>query len=45
MMGQYDLGELKVALLGLGITTVVKVLKLDSQHPKSIQALAISMNL
>ena len=42
---QYDLGESKVALLGLWITTIVEVLKWDSQCPKSIQALAISMNL
>jgi len=41
-MGQYNLGESNMALLGLGITTVVEVLKQDSQF---IQALAILMNL
>jgi len=41
-MGQYDLEESNIALLDLGITTVVEVLKWDSQF---IQALAISMNL
>ena len=45
MIGRYDLGELNVVLLDLGITTVVEVLKWDSQYPNSIQALAISMNL
>ena len=44
-MGQYNLGESKVALLGLGITTIVEVLKWDGQCSKSIQVLAISMNL
>ena len=32
-------------MLGLEITTVINVLKWDSQCPKSIQALAISINL
>ena len=45
MIGQYDLEKLNIVLLGLGITTVVEVLKWDSQYPNSIQALAISMNL
>jgi len=44
-IGQYDLGELNVDLLGLGITTVVEILKWDSQYPKSIQVLVISKNL
>ena len=44
-MGQYNLEESNMVLLGLGITTVVEVLKWDSQCPKFMQALAISMNL
>ena len=42
---QYDLGESNVALLGLGMTTVVEVLKWVSQYPSSMQTLAMSMNL
>ena len=42
---QYDLGELYVDLLGLGITIIVEVLKWNSQCSKSIQALAISISL
>ena len=45
MMGWYNLGELKDALLGLGMITIVEVLKWDGQCPKSTQVLAISMNL
>ena len=44
-MGQYNLGESNMALLGLEITTMVEVLKWDGQYPKFIQVLAISMNL
>jgi len=44
-IGQYDLGESNVALLGLEITTVVEVLKWDGQCPNSIQTLVMSMNL
>jgi len=44
-MGQKDLGESYNALLGLGMMMVIDVLKWDSQYPKSMQVLAISMNL
>jgi len=44
-MEQNDLGELYDVLLGLGMITVVDVLKWDSQCPKSMQALAMSMSL
>ena len=44
-IGWYNLGELKDVLLGLGITTIIEDLKWDGQCPKSIQTLAISMNL
>jgi len=44
-IGQYDLGELNMDLLGLRIITVVEILKWDSQYPKSIQVLVISKNL
>ena len=45
MIGQKDLKELYIALFSFGMMTVMDVLKWDSQCPKSIQALAISMNL
>ena len=45
IIGQYDLEESNIALLGLGITTVVEVLKWVGQYPSSMQALAILMNL
>ena len=44
-IGQYDLGELNMDLLGLRIITVVEILKWDSQYPKSIQVLVIFKNL
>ena len=44
-IGQYNLGESNMALLGLGIIIMAEVLKWDSQCPKFMQALAISMNL
>ena len=45
MMGQKNLGKLYNALLGLGMMTVMDILKWDGQCPKSMQALAISMSL
>ena len=44
-IGWYDLGKSNMALLGLGITTIVEILKWDGQWPSSIQALVMSMNL
>ena len=44
-IGWKDLGKSYTALLGLGMTTVIDILKWDGQWPKSIQVLAISMNL
>ena len=40
-IGLNNLGELYNALLGLGITTVVDLLKWEGQNPKLIQALAM----
>ena len=45
MIGQYNLGESNIALLGLGMTTLVEVLKWVGQCPNSIQVLVMSMNL
>jgi len=45
MIGWKDLGESYNALLGLGMTMVVDVLKWDGQCPRSIQVLAISIDL
>jgi len=42
-IGLNDLGESYDALLGLGITTVINLLKWEGQNPKLIQALAILM--
>ena len=42
---QYDLEESNIVLLDLGITTMVEVLKWDSQYPKSIHVLVISISL
>ena len=44
-IGQNDLVELYKALLGLGMITVVNVLKWDGQWPKSIQVLAMLISL
>ena len=44
-IGQKDLEELYIALLGLEMMTVVDVLKWDGQYLKLIQILAILMNL
>ena len=41
----YSLEKSYTDLLGLGIMIVVEVLKWDSQYPKSIQVLAISISL
>jgi len=40
-IGLNDLGELYNALLGLGITTVVDLLKWEGQNSKLIQVLAM----
>ena len=45
MIGQKDLKESYIALLGLEMMIVIDILKWDGQCPKLIQALAISMNL
>ena len=45
IIDQYDLRESNVILLGLGIITIVKVLKWDGQCPSSMQVLVMSMNL
>jgi len=44
-IGWYDLGESNVALLGLGMTTIIEVLKWVGQCSSSMQVLAILMNL
>ena len=44
-IGQYNLGKLYTVLLGLGIMTIVDNLKWDSQYPKSIQVLMMSISL
>ena len=43
IIGLNNLEELYDFLFGLGITTVVDILKCDGQYPKLIQALAIWM--
>ena len=45
IIGWYDLEELNIALLGLGMTTVVEVLKWVGQCSSSMQVLVMSMNL
>jgi len=40
-IGLNDLGKLYDSLLGLGMTTIIDLLKWDGQNPRSIQALAI----
>ena len=44
-IGLKDLGESYVFLFGLGIITVVDLLKCEGQNPNSIQALVIEMML
>ena len=44
-IGQYNLGESYVNLLGLGIMTIVDDLKWDGHYPNSVQALAMSISL
>ena len=44
-IGRYTFGELYADLLGLGIMTIVDILKWNSQCPKSMHALAISKSL
>ena len=40
-IGLKDFGELYNILFGLGMTTVIDLLKCDSQYPSSIQALVM----
>ena len=42
-IGLNDLGELYNTLLGLGITTIIDLLKWKGQNPESIQVLAMLM--
>ena len=44
-IGWYDLRESNMTLLGLGIMTIVDILKWDGQWPSFIQVLAMLMNL
>ena len=44
-IGLNDLGESYDCLLGLGMTTIIDLLKWDGQNPRSIQALAMLMIL
>ena len=45
IIGWKNLGESYITLLGLEMTTVIDILKWNSQCPKLMQVLAISMNL